>query len=193
MHSFFYLIYLILPIIAAVFLIVGLMKKQNAVISIAVWISLLGLLFHYQISGGEILGHYFNFLTAGIYSFNLLVLLIGIFNLFTSEPSDNFMLKLGTSFLKAFILIGLLVILTNLWINAYFIENRKAHTAIIQVAGMEKYNPCKTSKIAYYKMDKAGNIKYLCPNQYGVFPGIGKLEKIPPVLAKQLPKIEQKK
>lgn len=187
MYSFFYLVYLILPIIALVFLLIGMLKKHSPFITIAVWISLLGLLLHYQISGGEILGHYFNYLHAGIYSFNLLIFLIAIMKLLNMNSPENYYLKLSNNFLKAFIVVGLFIILTNLWINAYFIENRKEGTAIIQVAGLKKYNPCNSSNIAYYKIDKKGNIMYLCPHQYGLFPEIGKLEKVPPIIARQLP------
>ncbi len=187
MYSLFHLVYLILPVIAALFLVFGIKKKQNSIISMAVWISLLGLLLHYHISGGEILGHYFNYLHASIYTFNILVFLIAIIILLSNKEVESYLLKLSSNLLKAFIVVGVMIILTNLWINAYFIENRKAGTPIIQIAGMKKFNPCKSSNIAYYKVDKQGNIMYLCPSQFGLFPAIDKLDKVPAMIAKQLP------
>jgi hypothetical protein len=55
------ILHIILPPLAAILLVIGLKKKEINFIIIALWLSLIALMIHYQTAGGEILGSYFNY------------------------------------------------------------------------------------------------------------------------------------
>ena len=176
----------LLPLLAIIFLLIGLNTQRiNYVIS-ALWLSLIALLLHYQTAGGEILGTYFNYKNAAIYSINLVVLITTLLCLFYRLPLfQGKRTRYATGFLSAFMVIGGLLLLINLWMNACFIENRRPGTPIMQVATYTALPYCSYHYV-FYKVGMDGKIGYLCPNHYGIIPSSGTLELSPTFLLNQL-------
>ncbi len=156
----------------------GLKKNTVYYVVSSLWLSLIALLIHYQNSGGEILGDYFNYLNAGIYSINLIVLCVSLVCVIYHLGANSTFFKYFSSLLQALIVLCGCLVLLNLWINAYFIENRMPGTPIMQVALFQKPDYC-TYKYIFYKVAENGKIAYLCPNHYGLIPSIGHLA-LPP-------------
>lgn len=178
-------IHCLFPLIAFVLLIIGI--KSNAIYYVisALWVSLIALVIHFQASGGEILGGYFNYYNASIYTANLVILIISLIRVTSHLSSDNSLFKLSTSLFQALLVIGGLLLLTNLWINAYFIETRLVGTPVMQVGLMQKADYCGY-KYVFYKVGSDGKVLYLCPNHYGLIPSIGHLSTKPDFIANQL-------
>lgn len=174
------------PLIALILLIVG--TKRNIIYYVisSLWLSLIAVAIHYQSSGGQLLGSYFNFLNATIYTANLIILFISLILIISHLSSNSPVFKYTSSLIKSFIVIGSLLVITNLWVNAYFIENRMAGTPIMQVALPKKAAYCNYRYI-FYKVATDGSVSYLCPNHYGFIPAIGRLSISPDFFATQLP------
>lgn len=188
------LMHLLFPIIGFILLIIGLTTFHKNYIIIALWLSLIALILHYQTSGGEILGTYFNYKHTLLYSLNLLILLISIIYLtisFSREKQTRG-IKYAMSFLGAISLIGVLILLGNLWVNAWFVEDRQPNTPILQVVTFKKVDYCNYSYI-FYKLNKLGKVTYMCPNHFGLLPSVGYLEVAPEFILKQLPPPLQEK
>lgn len=185
MHILAKVIHCLFPLIALTLLIIGI--KRNAIYYIisSLWISLISLVIHYQTSGGEILGTYFNYLNATIYTINLFVLCLSLVYVLWHLSNDNVAFKIVSSLFQSFIVIGTLLVVINLWINAYFIENRLTGTPVMQVALLEKPDYCNYRYI-FYKVALDGTVHYLCPNHYGLIPSIGRLSISPDFIASQL-------
>ncbi|HEM0296927.1 TPA: type I secretion system protein LssZ, partial [Legionella pneumophila] len=149
MHILAKVIHCIFPLIALTLLIIGI--KRNAIYYIisSLWVSLISLVIHYQTSGGEILGTYFNYINATIYTINLFVLCLSLVYVLWHLSNDNVAFKIVSSLFQSFIVIGALLVVINLWINAYFIENRLTGTPVMQVALLEKPEYCDYRYIFY--------------------------------------------
>lgn len=182
------LVHAIFPIIAVILLFTGLRKHNKNNIAFALWLSLIALMIHYQTSGSEILGSYFNYLHSLIYSFNLLVLLISIIYLvyYFAVESKKILVHYITGLLAAVSIICVLILLANLWMNALFIESRMPGTPVLQIATHGKLSYCDYDYI-FYKINKQGKFSYLCPNYYGFIPSIGNLRTTPSFILKQMP------
>lgn len=186
MHILAKVIHCVFPLLALMLLIQGLRKKAIYYIVSSLWLSLIALIIHYQASGGEILGTYFNYPNAAIYSANLVILLASLISIISHLSTNNLVFKYTSSFFQAFITIGGLLVIANLWINAYFIENRMGGTLVMQVALMQKPDYCSYRYI-FYKVATDGSLTYLCPNHYGLIPSLGYLSISPDFIANQLP------
>lgn len=180
------LIHFVFPLLGLLLLLLGLWQKKIPYVISSLWLSLIGLTIHYQASGGEILGSYFDYLNASIYSINVIILCISLIYMIAHLNSSASFFKYTNSFLQAFILIGSGLLLINIWVNAYFIENRMQGTPVMQVALTTKPDYC-SYKYLFYKVTPEGTISYLCPNYYGLLPQIGHLPLSPDFIANQLP------
>lgn len=185
MYNLAKVIHCLFPLMALVFLIIGINRKAIYFIISALWLSLIALVIHFQTSGGEILGSYFNYFNAAIYSVNLIILLVSFIWVIAHLSSENTLFKYMSSLIKSIIVIGSILLLTNLWINAYFIENRMDGTPVMQVALLQKPEYCSYRYI-FYKVAADGTVLYLCPNYYGLIPSIGQLEISPDFITTQL-------
>jgi uncharacterized membrane protein len=175
-----------IPFIAAIFLFWGFYKKINLMIILSLWLSLFALVSHYQLSGSEILGGYFNYLRAIIYSINLIVLAVAAYHILANFKSSSLLLNSVYSGLKVILFFGFIVLFANLWVNAYFIEQRMENTPVIQVATLKSNQLCKY-KYIFYIVNKEGELHYLCPNRFFLLPSIGKVKTKPEFLIQQLP------
>lgn len=180
----------IFPIVGLIVLVIGIKKKAIYHVISALWLSLIALIILFQSSGGEILGDYFNYLNAAIYSLNLIVLFVAISQVFKHLSIDNYF-KYLAGFFNAFIAVASLLLIINMWTNAYFIENRLPGTPIMQVALFTAPEYC-SYRYVFYKIAPDGAVHYLCPNHYGLIPSSGKLDVSPDfIAAKQLFKGKQ--
>lgn len=173
------------PLIALILLIIGIKKNIIYYVVSSLWLSLIALVIHYQSSGGQILGSYFNYLNAAIYSINLIILFISLIRVISHLSSNSPFFKYTSSLIQSLIVIGSFLVIINLWINAYFIENRMIGTPIMQVALFKKADYCSYRYI-FYKVATDGSVLYLCPNHYGLIPSIGRLAISPDFIATQL-------
>lgn len=173
------------PIIALTLLGTGLHRKAIYYVISSLWISLIALLIHYQSTGGQLLGDSFNYINAVLYTLNLLILIISLLRVITHLSIDHPLFAYISSFGKAILVMGSILVLTNVWINAYFIEHRMAGTPIMQVATFSKNDYC-SYRYVFYKVDADGSVKYLCPNHYGLVPSTGTLSVSPDFIASQL-------
>ncbi len=185
MYNVARVIHCLFPLIALILLIIGIKRKAIYYVISALWLSLIALVIHFQTSGGEILGSYFNYLNAAIYSANLLVLLISLLCVIAHLSSENIFFKYLGSLIKSVIVIGTVLVISNLWINAYFIENRMDGIPVMQVALLQKPEYCSYRYI-FYKVATDGTVLYLCPNHYGFIPSIGHLNISPDFITTQL-------
>ena len=176
----------LLPLIGVILLVIGIKMKRFNYIIAALWLSLIALMLHYQTAGGEILGSYFGYKNATIYTLNLAVLIITILYLLFKLPIlQGRLARYVTGFLSTGLIIGGLLILTNLWINALFIENRLPGTPVFQVASFAPLNYCSYHYV-FYKVGTDKKISYMCPDHYGIIPSVGHLDVLPDVVLKQL-------
>lgn len=184
MYYFAKVIHDFIPLIALIFLIIGIQKNAIYYVISSLWLSLIALIIHLQSSGGEILGSYFNYVNAAMYSLNLLILFVALFKIISHLNSEHPIFKYLFGFLQSLIAIGGVLVITNLWINAYFIENRMPGTPVMQVALPQKPNYCSYRYI-FYKVANDSTVLYLCPNHYGLIPSIGRLDISPDFIATQ--------
>lgn len=173
------------PLIAFLLLIWGVKRSSITYIISALWLSIISLIIHFQFSGSQILGTYFNYTNAALYSLNLVIVFVAIFCIIAHLDLPSKFYQLSTSFLKAFLFIGSLLLIVNLWTNAVFIENRMAGTPIMQVALVQKADYC-SYKYIFYKVGSDGVVSYLCPNHFGLVPSVGKLAVSPDFITTQL-------
>ncbi len=186
--------HLILCLIAAMFVILGVMRKNLSCVMAALWISLFTLCMQYHASGGEILGNYFNYKHATVYSITLLTLLVSFTYLIFNTPFiQQQRLRTGiASFIGALLSAGVVCLLINLWMNAWFIEKKHNDTPIFQIAQFSQPTYC-TYRYVFYKVGEDNRLYYMCPNYYGFIPSIGKLDHSPEYVLKQLPMSVQEK
>lgn len=179
------IIHCVFPVLALILLIIGIKRKGIYYVISALWLSLIALIIHFQSSGGQIFGSYFNYTNAAIYSVNLIILFVALIRIISHLSIDNDSFRYVSSLAKAFIVIGSLLVITNLWINAFFIDNRMPGTPVMQVASLNKLDYCAYRYI-FYKVNTDGTVMYLCPNYYGLIPSVGKLTIGPDFIASQL-------
>ena len=180
-----HIIQLGLPIVALILLVWGTAKKAIYYIISALWLSLIALIIHYQISGGAILGSYFNYTNATIYSFNLIVLAGAVIVIIAHISNETGVIKYLATLAQAVVVLGSALMILNLWINAHFITNKMEGTPIIQVTLMKKPDYCHY-KYIFYKIAQDGSTDYLCPNYYGLIPKLGHLAVSPDFIVNQL-------
>ncbi|MGC1182889.1 type I secretion system protein LssZ [Legionella sp.] len=173
------------PLIALMLLIIGIHRKIIYYVISSLWLSLIAIFIHFQSSGNQIFGSYFDYANAGIYSFTLLVLLVALIQVISHLTIDSLIFKYLNSFINAFIVVGIFLVITNLWLNAFFIENKKAGTPVMQVALLDKPDYCNY-KYVFYKVTPEGSVMYLCPNYYGLIASIGQLSVNPDFITQQL-------
>ena len=175
----------VFPLISLVLLVIGARKNAIYYIISSLWLSLITVLIHFQLSGNQIFGTYFNYYNTTIYSFNLLILLFALVRVISHLSVNNTVLKYLCSFVNAIMVVGAFLVITNLWINAFFIENKMTGTPIMQVALFDKPDYC-SNKYIFYKIAPDSSVMYLCPNHYGLIPSIGRLSTSPDFIATQL-------
>ena len=184
-------IHYLLPFLSAGLLIVGIKTHRINFLIAALWLALIALLIQYQASGREILGHYFDYQNAALYTISLLVLIISLMYLFLELPLlQGKLAQYISSLIFTFLSVSSALLMINLWMNAYFIENKRPGTPIMQVASLIPLDYCPY-KYVFYKIGLDGKISYLCPNHYGIIPTIGHLDVSPDFVLNHL--IEQAK
>lgn len=181
-------IHSLFPMLGVVILFLGLKLQRKNFIVVALWLSLIALILHYRASGGEILGSYFNYLHASIYSLNLVVLISSIICLLLASMDEihSKILRYMAGLLSAGLITGSALLLINLWVNAVFVENRLAGTPILQVATFNKQPYCGY-RYVFYKVGQDSVVRFMCPNHYGLLPLVGRLNTAPGFVVKQLP------
>ncbi|TAL65154.1 MAG: type I secretion system protein LssZ, partial [Legionella sp.] len=152
MYTLASIIHFIFPLIALILLMIGI--KRNAIYYVisALWLSLIALIIHYEASGGQLLGDAFNYLNAATYSINLLILIIALIRVISHLSIDHVLFRSLSSLVKAALVIGCFLVITNVWVNAYFIENRMPGTPIMQVATFNKTEYC-AYRYVFYKVN----------------------------------------
>jgi multisubunit Na+/H+ antiporter MnhE subunit len=169
----------LIPLLGVIFLFTGINAQRINFIIAAFWLSLIGLILHYQTAGGELLGSYFGYQNATLYSINLLVLVASILYLLFRLPlfkKRSYRYLLGL--IAACLIIGVAILLTNLWVNAHFIEHKKPGTPVLQVATASPIVYCNY-RYVFYRIDNDGKVSYMCPNYYGILPSVGHLDVTP--------------
>lgn len=175
-----------LPFFALLLLIIGLKQNRLTFMSSALWLSLIALMLHYQNAGGEILGRYFGYRQAGIYSLNLVVLISALLALCFKLPMlQAKRTRYVTGFISALLVVSTLCLLGNLWINARFIETSRPGTPIMQVVPFT-HRPYCSYRYIFYKIGLNGKVSYLCPNHYGLIPSVGELDTPPDFITEHL-------
>ena len=186
MDIFLNILHDLFPLLSIILLVIGLKIDRISYIIVALWVSLIALLLHYQAAGGEILGNYFGYKNAAIYTLNLLVLISTLVCLFLNLPVKQRKnlrpLSIGISLC---IIIGSLLLMINLWFNAVFIENKRPGTPILQVATFTSLPYC-SYRYVFYKVTTDGKVGYLCPVHYGLIPSTGQLDSMPSFLLQHL-------
>ena len=153
---------------------------------IALWVSLVMILLQYQMAGTEILGSYFNYRHALIYSLNLVILLIALIYLLLQLPFlKSRYSQAAVALMIAFFITGSILLMINLWFNAHFIETRQPNTAVMQVVSFTPPPYCPY-RYVFYKVGLDKQIYYLCPNYYGLIPSTGKVDEVPEFIVRQL-------
>ncbi|HHF7390599.1 TPA: type I secretion system protein LssZ, partial [Legionella anisa] len=151
MYALGKLIQCLFPLIALVLFIIGTKKRAIYYIISSLWLSLIAALIHFQFSGNQIFGTYFGYLNAGIYSFNLLILVLALIHVMSHLSINGPAFKYTSTFINAFLVVGACVVISNLWINAFFIENKMEGIPVMQIALIDKPEYCE-SKYIFYKI-----------------------------------------
>lgn len=180
------LVHILLPILSLLLLILGVKNNHRNYVILSFWSSLIALIIQYELAGAEILGYYFNYLQASIYTLSLLTLAACIIYFVINFKNTKKGLHLFGHFFAMIASMSILILLINLWMNAYFIENRMPGTPLLQVSVFTPLDYC-TYRYVFYKINQTGDLKYMCPNHYGLVPSVGYLTKTPDFLIKQLP------
>lgn len=178
MHTLAKIIQYFFPLIALILLIIGIKRHAIYYMISALWISLITVLIHLQFSGNQIFGTYFDYLNSAIYSLTLIVLLIALIHVISHLSIEHPFFSYISSFIKAFLIVGAVLVSTNLWINAFFINNKKPGTPVMQVALFDKPDYC-SYKYVFYKITPNNSVMYLCPNHYGLIASVGHLTTNP--------------
>lgn len=186
MQPLIQIIIYLLPILGVATFIIGLHVKSMQYVLAAFWIALISMLIQYQNAGGEILGTYFDYPHAFMYSLALGLLITCLYYLlFKTLVFKRKMLQTFATLLFASIIISAVVLLINLWMNALFIENKAPKTAVMQVITFTPPAYC-TSRSIFYKVTATHQVAYLCPNYYGILPKVDQLNDVPSFIAQHL-------
>lgn len=176
----------VFPLLALLLLILGLVKKRSIYILTSLWLAFIALLLAYRHAGGEILGAYFDYKRASLYTLTLFILLVDLFYIGVLYlKSMNQLLRTVGGFLFACLAAGSTLLITNVWINARFIENRLPNTAVMQVVTFTPPVYCLNRHI-FYTINSQGKVNYLCPNHYGFIAKTGELEVVPEFIVRQM-------
>jgi hypothetical protein len=179
------ILYSSLPVVGLILLFIGIKRNLLTYVISSLWLSLIALIILFKTSGGEILGSYFNYPNALIHTANMIILCISLIYIFSSIIKENKSIKYLISFIQSCIVIGSGLLVINIWVNAYFIENRLAGSPVMQVSMVDKPKYC-SYKYIFYKIAADGTVHYLCPNYYGLIPSIGHLSVSPDFLTTQI-------
>lgn len=181
-------ILLIFPFLTFLLLVIGLKTERKNYILAALWLSLIASILHYQTANGEILGSYFDYWQALIYSMNLTVLLLSLMYFIIALGFETSVqsIRYALSLLAATLIIAVTILLANIWFNAWFLSDRMPNTPLLQVATSNKLDYCNY-KYVFYKVSSAGTVDYMCPQRFGVLPSRGVLDRVPKYILKQLP------
>lgn len=174
------------PALSLTLIFFGHQKKLINYILVALCLSFLSVLFLYIAAGSEILGSYFDYRTAILYTVNLAFALLSLLYLTYCAPKfAHFYVKVVSGILTIGIIVGAVILLTNVWLNAFFIEHRALGTPIMQVSTFEPPEYCNY-KYVFYKVNLNQKVSYMCPNHYWVFPSMGDLAETPSFLNGQM-------
>lgn len=177
------------PLLSLASLLLAFVKKQMNYALISLWISVIAVAVNYQLAGGEIFSPYFGVSQAIPYSANIVVFMIStVFMLYCIK---DFLLKkrqrVFIDGLAVFLIAGVIIILINLWTNAWFIESRFPKTPLMEVATYNKPFQCEHAFVIL-KINKKAKINYLCPNDKGIFAAIKTYDKpIPEFISNKIP------
>ena len=186
MDTFLTILHNLFPLLGIILLVIGLKIDRISYIIVALWVSLIALILHYQSADGEILGNYFGYKNAAIYTLNLLVIIASLIYLFLNLPlKQRKKLRPLSICISLCLIIGSLLLMINLWINAVFIENKRPGTPILQVATFSSLPYC-SYRYVFYKVTTDGKVGYLCPVHYGLIPSTGQLESMPSFLLQHM-------
>lgn len=186
--------HILFPLINLSILLTGIITRRSRWLVAALWLSLVAVIWQYQSAQGEILGSYFDYKESFLYSVSLLVLLTGIVYLlwgYAREMDSNWIRPLF-GLVVAASATAVMLLLTNLWINARFIENRMPDSPVLQIGSFQKPDYCHFQYL-FYTVSKEGELSYLCPNYYGLLPSVGTVQTMPDYVLKLLPKALQNK
>lgn len=173
------LFYDALTLIGAALFIVGFGLKRLNMLVASLWLSLFALLLQYHAAGGDIIGNYFNYKNAAIYTINLIVLISALCYLtYTLPILQRKTAQRGVFIFGGLLIIGGLFLIINLWVNAHFIETKRPGSPLMQVAILSPLPYC-SHKYIFYKVNTDNSASYLCPNYYGLIPSVGHLANLP--------------
>lgn len=186
MLTFTYLLYAALTLVALATILYSFRKKSESAAAIAIWTDLLAILLLYRLARGEILGLFFNYTNGLLYTINLIILILSISYIIAHSRffKANKMRRYTTATISSLLIVGGILLLINVWTNAYFIETRKAGIPVLQVATLG-HNPHCQYAYVFYKITPDGNASYMCPNYYGLIPRIGRLDTVPSFIEHQ--------
>lgn len=185
MYALAKMIQVFFPFVALILLIIGIKRKALHYIISSLWLSLIAVLIHFQFSGNQIFGSYFDMSNAAVYSFSLLVLLASLICVISHLGISYSFFRYTSGVINAFLVVGAFLVIINLWINAFFITNVKEGTPVMQVALFDKPDYCQY-KYVFYKVTPENTVMYLCPNQYGLIAAVGRLATNPDFVLRQL-------
>jgi hypothetical protein len=180
-------VFYLLPVACLAFLIAAFRRENINLSLIALWISLITVMLQYQLAGDEIIGTYFDYFNAAIYTINILLLIISALYLFyLIGMTTKSKLKINMMRLVSLLLVlGCGVLLTNLWMNAVFISSRYPKTPIMQVVMLKKPAYCNHHYVLI-KINKNAVTEYLCPNGRWLIPTTGIAKPAPKYIAPNL-------
>ena len=177
----------ILPALGLILLVLGVFWGKLVYIVLALWLSLIGLLIQYEMAGGEILGSYFDYLNATIYTANLCILLASLVLVALKAPSlHGKVTRYITGAVAALTITGAVTLTINLWVNACFIEGRVPGSPVMQVVNFGSHPAYCSYQYLFYRIGANGKVGYLCPGHYGLLPSTGEVAIAPDFLMHQL-------
>jgi hypothetical protein len=183
-----------LPLLSFIFLTLAI-KNININFSLtALWCSLIAVVVNYQLAGDEILGSFFNFYNASLYSINLILFIASIIYtlyLLKSHIQSKILSRLA-SLIAAVLVTAIAILFINLWLNAFFVEKRFTNTPIMQVATQEKFSFCDYDYV-FFKITPDAKVAYLCPNGHGLIASTGIVSPLPKFLLSQIPQSTKEK
>lgn len=182
-------IHLLLPLVSIILLTIAIIKSNNQLVLITLWLSAIGTMLHYQSSDNHILGSYFGYTHSSLYTINILTLLFSIlyiirhYKVSSGKGQQGLIVK---SILSMLVIFFITTILINIWINALFIEHRLSRTPVLQIATFGHLSYCDYQYV-FYVISKKNQLNYMCPNHFGLIPSMGTLNTIPDYIMQQLP------
>lgn len=182
------IIHLLLPVLGVILLVIGLKTHNKIYVLVCLWIAAVGTMLHYHSSDSQILGSYFGYIHSSLYTINLLLLLFSTLYILYSYTKNLHSQKFHyvKDIISTLTTLGIITIIINVWLNAFFIENRLIGTPVLQIATFGHLDYCDYPYV-FYKINKKNQLDYLCPNHFGLIPSLGTLKIIPDYILQQLP------